>query len=537
MEQTGKQGTAGMVGTGDSPSGRGGEVPPPADGAMDVALIIRDRDVITYLQGFAEGDMRDRAAQAALRVGVLAIRQASGAVDAASVRSEGERVIAGVRAELDRHAASLSAELGSSLRQYLDPKDGQLPVKLHEMLRPGGQMEQLLTRHVGADNSTLAGALARQVGESSPILRSLDPRQKDGLVETMRTAIQQSLDEQRKHVIGQFSLSDPQSALSVFRDQLTKANGQLRDELSKDVIRVQREFDLGNGDGALARLVMRVEEAQKKITGEFTLDNTASALSRLKGEIVGLLEQLRDRNTEFQRDVKAAVESLRAVRGERDKTTAGGQDFEVALGALLAAEASRLGDQFEMVGNFPGEIPRCKKGDGLITLGAETAAAGRRIVIEAKREAKGVVKALEELAEARKNRRADIGIFAFAASSAEGIEPFSRHGDDLIVVWNPDDPASNVYVKAAISVARALAVRRKIEQDSAKVDLSPVEAALDTLVKSAEAVQEISGWSALASANNKKILDKAEKMKSDLGAGAERLSACLARLRAGGSAS
>jgi hypothetical protein len=117
-------------------------------------------------------------------------------------------------------------------------------------------------------------------------------------------------------------------SLSIFRDQLTKANGQLRDELSKDVIRVQREFDLGNNDGALARLVSRVEDAQKKITGEFTLDNTSSALSRLKGEIVGLLEQLRDRNTEFQRDVKAAVDSLRAVRGERDKTTAGGQDLK-----------------------------------------------------------------------------------------------------------------------------------------------------------------------------------------------------------------
>lgn len=503
-----------------------------ADPAIDLGLVVRDRDVLAYLERFAEGDPRDRAALAALRVGVLAIQQAGGTVDAQAVRSEGERLIAGVKSELDRHAAAISADLGSALRQYLDPKDGQLPLKLHEMLRPNGQLDQLLVRHVGSDNSTLAGSLARQVGEASPLLRSLDPRQKDGLVETLRTAIQQSLDAQRDHVLKQFSLTDGQSALSIFRDQLTKANGQLRDELSKDVLRVQREFDLGNNDGALARLVSRVEDAQRKITGEFTLDNTSSALSRLKGEIVGLLEQLRDRNSEFQRDVKAAVDSLRAIRAERDKSTAGGQDFEAALNVLIAGEASRLGDFFEACGTFPGDIPRCKTGDAIITLGAETAAAGRRIVFEAKREAKSLAQAREELAEARKNRRADIGIFVFAAMSAAGFEPFSRHADDLVVVWNPDDPSSDVYVKAAISVARALVVRRKIEQDSARVDLSPVQEALDTLVKSAEAVQELLRFSSLVADNNRKVSDRAERMKKDMESASERLSSCLARLRA-----
>ncbi len=511
-------------------------IPVVVDGAIDLALVIRDRDVVEYLLGFAEGDPRDRAALAALRVGVLAVRQASGAVDSQAIRGEGERLIAGVRAELDKHAAALSTELGSALRQYLDPKDGQLPVRLHEVLRPGGQMEQLLTRHVGADNSTLAGALARQVGESSPILRSLDPRQKDGLVETLRTSIQQSLDEQRRHVIGQFSLTDPQSALSVFKDQLTKANGQLRDDLAKDVQRVQREFDLGNNEGALARLVLRVEDAQKRITGEFTLDNSASALSRLKGEIVTMLTELRDRNTEFQRDVKAAVDSLRAVRGEREKTTAGGVDFESSLCALLAAESARLGDQFEAVGAMPGEIPRSKKGDAVITLGAETAAAGRRIVFEAKREAKTLPKAREELAEARKNRCADIGIFVFAAASAEGIEPFSRHGEDLVVVWNPEDPASNIYIQAAISVARALVVRKKVEQESSRIDLSPVDAAVEVLSKSAESIGEIANWANLASANSRKIVERTDRMKLDLSASRERLEACLARLRAPGAA-
>lgn len=510
---------------------------PSPDSSLDLALIVRDAEVVRYLRTFVEGDARDRAALAALRVGVLAISQATGTIDAAAVRGEGERLISGVRSELDRHAQAMTSQVASALKQYLDPSDGHLPLKLHEALGPDGKLDQLIRRHVAADNSTLAGALARQVGESSPVFRLLNPLQQDGLVATLKQAIKESLDAQSRHVVGQFSLNDPQSALCVFRTQLTEANGKLRKELADDVQRFQREFDLGNSDGALARLVSRVEDAQKRITGEFTLDNQASALSKLKSEIVGLLRQLDERNQIFQRDVQAAVESIKAVRGEREKNTAGGQDFETALCALLSCEAARLGDLFDACGATPGQVPRSKKGDAVITLGAETAAPGRRIVVEAKRQGKTLADAREELAEAKRNRAADIGIFVFASSSAEGIECFARHGDDLVIVWNPEDPASNVYVQAAVSVARALVVRRKVEQDSAKVDLTPVESALELLEKSAESIQEIAGWSALAMSNSKKIQDKAERMKSDLAAGSERLSMCLTRLRAAESAS
>ncbi|GMV26663.1 MAG: hypothetical protein AMXMBFR58_26940 [Phycisphaerae bacterium] len=505
------------------------------DGAIDLALIVRDPEVVRYLRGFVEGDARDRAALAALRVGVLAIAQATGTIDAAALRGEGDRLIAGVRGELDRHGEQVASQLAAALRQYLDPTDGHLPMRLNEVLRPDGQLDQLLRRHVGADNSTMAQALARQVGEASPVFKLLNPQQQDGLVASLKTAIKEALDEQSRRVTGQFSLNDPQSALSVFKGQLTEVNGKLRKELADDVQRFQREFDLGNADGALARLVQRVEEAQKRITGEFTLDNQASALSKLKGEIVGLLSELRDRNTQFQQDVKAAVESLKAVRGERERNTAGGQDFESALCELLASEAGRLGDQFEAVGATPGEVPRSKKGDAVIVLGAETAAAGRRIVIEAKRQAKNLAQARAELEEARRNRAADIGIFVFASASAgglTGVDSFCRHGDDLVVVWDPEDRTTDVYVKAAVSVARALVVRRKIESEAAHVDLGPVEAACEMLEKAGKCLGVIANAATLSISHSQKVLEQSEKMKGELALSAERLTGCLDKLRA-----
>src|SRR5476651_2497886 len=64
------------------------------------------------------------------------------------------------------------------------------------------------------------------------------------------------------------------------------ANGKLRDDLAQDVQKLHQEFSLDNDQGALSRLVARVEKAQNTISEEFSLDKKQSALCRQ----VGLME-------------------------------------------------------------------------------------------------------------------------------------------------------------------------------------------------------------------------------------------------------
>jgi hypothetical protein len=503
-------------------------------GVIDLALVVRDPEVVAYLARHDDGVPREQAAISALRIGVHALRQASGVIDAHAVRNEGDRLLAEMRAALASHAEKTAGEVSASLRQYLDPATGQLKIRLNDLLQSGGSLDQLLNRHVAPDNSTLASALAQRVGETSPLFKLLSPTQKDGLLDQVRTAIQTALDDQSKHIARQFSLADPQSALSVFKTQLTTVNGTLRDELRADVTRFHREFDLGNDDGALARLVRRVEDTQKKIAGEFTLDDSKSSLSRLKSEITTLLTHLRDRNDKFQTEVRAAVDSLKAAREQRENTTHAGRDFEGALCDELARESARLGDAFDRTGDRPGSIPRSKVGDAVIHLGAETAAPGRRIVIEAKREQKySLVDARAEIADARKNRDADVGIFVFARDTAPtGIEPFSRHGDDLFVVWDHADPATDVFVRAAVSVARALVVRRKIEGDARDMDLTPIRNAVDRLQAAGESIGRITNWATTISARAGEINKESDRLRDDLAKQAEHLAECLKKLAA-----
>jgi hypothetical protein len=47
----------------------------------------------------------------------------------------------------------------------------------------------------------------------------------------------------------------------------------------------------------------------------------------------------------------------------------------------------------------------------------------------------------QEVEEARKNRIASIGVFAFATNTAPaGLQPFTRIDHDLFVIWDASDP-------------------------------------------------------------------------------------------------
>ena len=61
--------------------------------SLPLELTVRDTEVIAELWSREEGRERDDFALDALRLGVLAIRQARGQIDSRAVRNEGERLV------------------------------------------------------------------------------------------------------------------------------------------------------------------------------------------------------------------------------------------------------------------------------------------------------------------------------------------------------------------------------------------------------------------------------------------------------------
>jgi hypothetical protein len=343
----------------------------------------------------------------------------------------------------------------------------------------------------------------------------------------------------------EFSLDHKDSALSRLVTEISEHQQALGTDLKGQVELVVKEFSLDQPNSALSRLVQKVETAQKSIADQFstdnetsalnriskllsdtseqidrnlTLDDESSALSRLKRELSQTLDGLSKRNAEFHSEVREVLASLQSKREAQDQSTTHGLTFEDQLGEVLALEAQKLGDVAEATGTRPGTIKNCKKGDFVTELGPESPAPGERIVWEAKADKSVDVRAaLEELDEARKNRSAAFGIFVFSKKSAPPtLQPFSRYDRSLLVVWDPEDPSTDVYVKAALSVARALAVRSRQDSQDSKEALFEIESAARMVEKQAGYLDDVRKWGETIVSNGTKIVEKVARVRSEL---------------------
>jgi hypothetical protein len=480
--------------------------------SLVLTLEVSDPDVVLELRRREDDDdERDRYALAALRVGVLALRAAGGQIDAAAVREAGSALVSEVRELLSTRASEMTERLASTLTQYLDPQSGVLPQRLQSLVRKDGELESLLVAHVGADDSILARSLTTHLGEGSPIFRLLSPTDANGLRAQLGKTIEDALADQRKHILREFSLDQKDSALS----------------------RLVAEFSLDDDRSALSRLSKMLTATSEQIGKNLTLDDDTSALARLKRELASTIDQLARDNLEFHAQVREALARLDTRRKEEARTTRHGIAFEDQLGALLADEAQRLGDIHEATGETTGAIKQCKKGDHVVELGADSAAANARIVWEAKEKQDYSLRAaLEEIEEARRNRQAQVGVFVFSRKAApEAIEPLQRHGTNVVVVWDADDPASDLVVRAAYSLARALAVRERRTDRESLAAIAEIERAARGVEKQIGYLDDVRKWAETVKGHGEKIAERSTRMADELRRDVERLDAQIASMR------
>jgi hypothetical protein len=337
------------------------------------------------------------------------------------------------------------------------------------------------------------------------------------------------------------------------------ANGALRGELAGDIAAVTGALSLENEQAPLARFVARVERAQRSILEQFsldcegsaicrlaatlddtrttmkqslTLDNPASPLSLLRKELMDAVAVFSDSNSRFQSDMRATLETFRVRREEAARSSLHGHSFEYAAGELLQLEAQHGGDVCERLSGTPGREGR-KTGDYVLTLGPESAAPGAKIVVECKAE-RGYTEAqaFDELSLARKNREAQVGVFVVARESAkEGFATFRRVGPDVLVIWDADDPGTDVYVKAAVSIARALVVEQHRTSDRSEADVREVEQSIRAIERLVTTVDSIAHDARNIVKKGTKIGKAAEGVKERLVEEVERLKGVVAGMQ------
>ncbi|MEM6329214.1 MAG: hypothetical protein AAF790_03080, partial [Planctomycetota bacterium] len=131
---------------------------PPA--AIRLELLVRDSEVIDALWRHADGRPRSAFALDALRIGVLALRDATAQADAALVRSAGAELLERMQQSLQQHATLTGERTGAFLKEYFDPHSGKLTERVGRLVGNDGELAQLLRSQLHGDASPLAKTLS-----------------------------------------------------------------------------------------------------------------------------------------------------------------------------------------------------------------------------------------------------------------------------------------------------------------------------------------------------------------------------------------
>jgi hypothetical protein len=125
--------------------------------------------------------------------------------------------------------------------------------------------------------------------------------------------------------------------------------------------------------------------------------------------------------------------------------------------------------------------------------------------------------ALEEIALARKNRDAQVGLVVMERATApEGVEALRRVGGDVLVVWDPDEVTSDLNLRLAVSVARALCVRARVVESRTEANLEQLDESIETIANQIRVVDEIIHSAQLIKRRGEKVTASAEKLRATL---------------------
>ncbi len=497
-------------------------------------LPVTDPETVAVLSEASDGRDRQELALTALKIGILSLKAARGTVDGAAIRHEGDRLIGSLEERLYKHRELLDEALGGTLRSYFDPANGAFTERVQRLLRHDGELATVISGQVETARRTLDEVLAKHLGSESALQTLLSPEEGNAFIEALRRQVQQALALQSEAIAGEFSLDRADSALSRLVRELKERHVDLERNLGERVGSVVGEFSLDNKDSALSRLVGRVEQAQGEISAQFSLDNPESGLTRMVQRLERFEKAQDDRSREFEQRVSTLLERIVTRRDDARRSTLHGDEFEQRVGEQLLAYCLAADDVFDAVGDTSGVIPRSKVGDFVVTMGPDSAVAGANIVVEAKASGACTLKAtLEEAEVARRNRAASVCLFVHSSETAPaGLPELHRWGMDVVVIWDADDPATDVRLKAAYLVAKALCIRANEHNEEEAASLAEMDVAIEAIRKQIAGFEEIKTSARTVVGGGEKILNRARLMEEEIGKRLSALMEQVGRLRA-----
>lgn len=486
------------------------------------ALIHDARPIARDVFGTLSPEQLRAVAFDAWNIGLTALANAFTQSREARLDEIGRRLVDDVQTQLEAFATAQRERMSASLAAYFDPKDGEFSRRVAGFIADDGDLQRVLVRHVGTDG-TLAQTLAQHIGENSPLLRRLSPTEGDGLIRILEERVSAVLATEHDAFIKALDPLAPDGAVSRFLVTLQNELRKTDEDRVKQLATATAALDANNPESLINRWLRQSHQANQTLLRAVNPDAAGSAMSVVRGTLVATLQnhfkENRDRldaqerrQVLFQQQVTDALARMEGARQRDRKNPSGGFDFQDQVLLFIQRALGNGPYVAEKTANNVGLRKNCKVGDQVVRFTKDSAFHGAALVVEAKREAKyTLVKAAEEIALGRANRGATGGLFVMAASHAPPDFPlFTKHGEDVFVVWDAEDPLSSAYLHAAIITALSVASRRVRPPETGRIDaLARLEGRLEAERRRLETMKKC----------NEKIRDGSEKLAEEIDKG------------------
>ncbi len=437
-------------------------------------------DAVAFFERLDESERPLYAAEA-WTIGLRALRNAQAAAEESRLKDIGGSLVEALDAQLKAHVEAQQRQITSVLSRFFDAKDGEVVQRLGAFLADEGVLARLLDKYLAPKNSVLAHTLAQQVGESSPLFRKLSPTESEGLVKVLEGQLRVVMGAGHQELVRALDPLAEDGAVARFLRKLREELQGADQDRAKQLSAALAALDANDEASLLSRLVRETNQARQEVLAAVNPDRPGSPLEVLKSSLTKLLKEQgaeqaslaklqQERQVAFEKEIRETLARLETRRASEEKSPRGGMDFEDAVVAFLVAATEGAPCVLEATGSTAG-TGRCKKGDAVLTFGGESAFAGAAVVFEAKRDASFTVqRALDALDAARKNRGAGVGVFVMARSHAGDAFPrFARHGNNVLVTWDDQDPSTDPCLHAAVLLGMALVSRSRASGDAGDI--------------------------------------------------------------------
>lgn len=489
------------------------------------------------LAGFAalDAEAQHLLVHDAWTVGMRAILNARAEAQEAQLSNIAQTLKEDLANQLERHTQHTTERLQSKLAEYFDPESGCVGERLQRFLGDDGVLVRQLRSHVGLENSTLAAALAKSLGEHSPLFKKLSPTDSEGLVHVVAEQLRRVLQEEHQQFQKALDPLQTEGAVGQFLTHLRELLKTAESDEAQQIKLALKQLDANDERSLLSQLRRDMTAAQKELIQAVNPDHPGSPLGIIQDSLTKLLqahiktqqereEAARQRAEAFHKDIRERLERMETRKRVEQRTAPGGRTYEDVVVGFVQRLLGPNGYLVEPTGDSPGAT-RSKRGDATIDFPVDHPFHGCRIVVEAKHHEKYTLgKARAELEEARANRQAQIGLFVLARSHAADTFPtFVRCGQDVFVVWDEEDPNQAPYLEGAVMVALALATRKSAQASEASLKaLHDIEERVSKAIASFDKVKRLV----------ESIRANADKITEEIGKGSEQLRSVVSDARA-----